>query len=468
MIETLSRRSTTIGDKHGAAVLALHQQRETMLMRLTKRGRSLLITLLITLLASLGPWLSATGAEPLLLDKIVAVVNNEAVLLSELEAEMVNVRRALQANQMAIPALPVLEKQVLERLILKRLQLDWAQNTGIRIDDAQLNQALTDIARSNNLSLSGMVQAIESEGVSYSDFRERVRNDIILTQLRRRFADSAVTVSPEEIKNYLANLTPSAQASEVQYRVAHILIAVSDTATDEAIEAASETADRVLELARSGADFAALAMEYSAATTALQGGDLDWRAQNQLPTLFAQAVPNMVVGEVAGPWRQLGGFHIVKLLERRETGRHIVEQTRAAHILLIPDKVVSEDEVRARLAEYRAAILNGTALADLARAHSQDQASAQVGGDLGWASPGVMVPEFEAEIARLAEGDLSPVFKSRFGWHLVQLTGRRQHDDTDEWQRSRAQEEIHRRKAEEEYDLWLRRMRDEAFIETRI
>lgn len=429
-------------------------------MRLKKIGLALLF----------GLFAAMASAQPLLLDRIVAVINNEVVLLSELEREMDTVRGAMQMNQMTVPPRPVFEKQVLERLILKRLQLDWAETTGIRIDDAQLNQALVEIASSNNMTLTALAQVIESDGVPYADFRERIRADMILAQLQRRFGESAVTVSQSEINNYLTNLRMTDQGAQIQYQLAHILIPFNESASVAEIKEAADTAHLVLNKAKAGEDFSALAMEHSAAPTALEGGLLDWRTLNQLPSLFTGVVPGMLVGDVAGPLRNPGGFHLVKLVERRETGRNVIEQTNASHILVLSSALVSDQDAREQLEKYRDKVLAGTdTFEDLAKAHSQDQASAIDGGALGWVSPGVFVPEFEKVLSVMQDkGELSPVFKSRFGWHLIRLNERRQHDNTEEMLRAKAEEEIRRRKTEEEFDVWLRRQREEAFIETRM
>lgn len=429
-------------------------------MRLKKIGLALLF----------GLFAAIASAKPLLLDRIVAVVNNDVVLLSELEREMDTVRGAMEMNQMTVPPLPVLEKQVLERLILKRLQLDWAETSGIRIDDAQLNQALTEIARSNQMTLTALAKVVESDGVSYADFREQIRADMILAQLHRRFGESAVTVSQTEINDYLTNLRMTDQGAQIQYQVAHILIPFNESASVDEIKEAADKAHSVFQKAQAGDDFAELAMEHSAASTALDGGLLEWRSLNQLPSLFTGVVPAMKVGDVAGPLRTPGGFHLVKLVERRETGRNIVEQTNASHILIVPGALVSDQDAREQLEKYRDKILAGTdTFEDLAKAHSHDQASAIEGGALGWTSPGLFVPEFYEVLDKMdKEGELSPIFKSRFGWHLIRLNGRRQHDNTKEMLRAKAEEEIRQRKTEEEFEVWLRRQREEAFVEIRI
>ncbi|NLO80071.1 MAG: molecular chaperone SurA [Xanthomonadaceae bacterium] len=400
-----------------------------------------------------------------LLDRIVAVVNDDVVLLSELEQEVKTVAAQLQQRNIPLPDQQILIRQVLERLIMQRLQLAVAERSGIRVDEATLNAAVQRIAEQNNLSLSQFRAALEAEGYDYAAFREGLRNEIVLARLHQRQAESRVHITPQEIDEFLASQSGS---NTDEYLVGHILISIPDQASAAQLQQARERAEQVLRALREGAELAQLAASYSDSPTALDGGSLGWRTQGELPTLFANVVPQLAVGETADILQGPSGFHIIQLLDRRSSDRAVITQTRARHILITPNEVVSESDARQRLESLRRRILNGEDFAELAKAHSDDKASASRGGDLGWASPGMFVPSFEQAMAQLAPGEISEPFRSNFGWHIVQVLERRQRDATDELRRARAAEIIRQRKTEEVLEAWLRQLREDAYVDIRL
>jgi len=399
------------------------------------------------------------------LDRIVAVVNDDVVLQSELEQEVATIAAQLRQRNIAMPDEQTLTRQVLERLIMQRLQLAVAERNGIRVDEATLNAAVQRIAEQNNLSLSQFRATLENEGFDYSTFRDNLRNEIILTRLHQRQAESRVNVSPQEIDEHLAS---QGGGSATEYLVGHILIAMPENASSEQAQQARERAEEVRRLLAEGGDLAQLAASYSDSSTALDGGSLGWRSQGELPTLFANQVPQLAVGETGQIIQSPGGFHLIQLLNRRSADQAVITQTHARHILIQPNAVVSDRDARLRLEALRQRIQSGADFAELARANSDDKGSASQGGDLGWASPGTFVPSFEQTMSKLAPGEISEPFRSNFGWHIVQVLERRQRDATDELRRAKAAETIRQRKSEEALEAWLRQLREEAYVDIRL
>ncbi len=424
-----------------------------------------LAPLLILLATLLGA--PAAGAEPVVLDRIVAIVNDEAITQSELEAEIESVKLQLAQQRAPIPPADILQRQVLDRLIAIHLQLQLARANNIVVDEDTLNRAIQTIARQNRMSLGRFREVLESEGYDFERFREEIRREIALTRLRQRQIDSRVSVSEAEIDQFLAQQQSGAEAND-EYRLGHILVALPEAASSDQIREARQRAEALVEELRRGADFTALAQRESKGAQALRGGDLGWRKAGQLPTLFANLVPRMQVGEIEGPIRSPSGFHIIKLLDKRGTTQHMVTQIHARHILLRPDALTSDEELRQRLLELKARIESGEDFGELARAHSEDTASAIEGGDLGWASPGTMVPEFEQVMERTPIGAISEPFRTPFGWHILQVLGKRDYDNTEEYLRNQARRQLMERKVAEEQELWLRRLRDEAYVEIRL
>jgi len=430
----------------------------------------LLFALLFTVIAQFSSGIAGAddnSVGKVDLDRIVAVVDDSAILQSDLDDMMATVKRQLQQQDGQLPPDDVLRKQVLERLIMMRLQLQYAERTGIRVDDEALNTALNSIAQQNKLSLANFRLALEHEGFDFARFRENIRNQMIITRLQQRQANSMVTVTDQEVDNFLANEKGQGGVAD-EYKLAHILIAVPEGATPDKIQAARSKAQRVLNELRGGADFHKMAVSVSDDQQALEGGDLGWRPRAQIPSLFVDAITHMKPGEISDLIRSPSGFHIIKLYDHRGTDQHTITQTHARHILIRTNDLVSDDDARERLEQLKQRIEGGDDFAALARAHSDDPTSAAKGGDLGWVNPGDLDPQFEEVMNGLAPGKLSAPFRTQYGWHLVQVLARREHDDSAEFRRNTAREMIRKRKTDEAIEVWLHRLRDEAYVEYRL
>ncbi|GAB4302350.1 MAG: peptidylprolyl isomerase [Thiohalomonadaceae bacterium] len=422
---------------------------------------------ILLLAALLGGLLSAFplhAARVVELNRIVAVVNDEAITNLELEKRLQGILVQLRQNGTALPPMEILRRQVLERLIIERLQLTLAAERGVRVDDETLNEVITRIAAQNQLSPQQFRTTLERDGGDFAEFREEVRHELIMSNLRAREVESRIEVTPQEVDDFLARQAAGGDM-DTEYHLGHILIAVPEGASPEQVQTARAKAQEVLEQLRAGADFRQMAITHSAGQQALQGGDLGWRKGGQLPTLFADSVLRLAPGELSEPLRSPSGFHIIKLIEKRGEQRQYVTQTHARHILIRSTALVSDSEARAKLERLRERLLQGEDFAELARANSEDPGSGAKGGDLGWANPGTFVGPFEQAMNKLQPGEISEPFRSQFGWHIVQVLERRQRDSTEELKRARAHDAIRQRKIEEETQDWLRRLRDEAYVE---
>lgn len=416
------------------------------------------------LLVGLLLFVSSVSAAPL--DRIVAVVNDEVILDSELDEMEVTVRQQLRQRNATLPSTEGLRRQVLERIIMQRLQTQRAEMSGIRVADDALNAAIRQIAENNNMTLRQFRDALEADGYDFAEFRETIREEMIINRLRKSEVEDSIVVSEREVDNFLA--TQNLQGdSEESFRLLHILVSVPNAASPEQVQEAERKLVVIQDLLAEGGDFSEVAAGYSDGQNALEGGELGWRKQAELPSLFADVVPQMTVGEVSDVIRSGSGFHLVKLADKRSEETHLVRQTKARHILIKTNELVTDEAAENRLNQLRDRILSGEDFAELARAHSEDTGSAIDGGSLGWSSPGVMVPEFEEVMNSLAEGEMSEVFQSRFGWHLLQVEERREQNMADEFKRNQARQQLKERKVEEELESWLRAMRDEAYIEYR-
>lgn len=424
--------------------------------------RLLPLFLFLSLLLGLS---APAAAQPI--NRIVAVVNDDVILASELEDKVQLVRSQLAQQNTQPPDPAQLERQVLERLIMERLQLQVAERNNIEVDDETLNANLRNIAAQNGVTLTEFRQTLEREGMDYAVFREELRSQIMINRLRQQTVINRIDISDQEVDNLLASQTAWSDQTR-DYHLGHILIATPEAASPEQIQAAERKATGVLEKLRGGADFSETAVAVSESETALEGGDLGWRKAAQLPSLFADVVRDMQPGEISDLIRSPSGFHIIKLIDVRGEERHVITQNRVRHILLQPDEMTSEADVRLRIEQLRGRLETGADFAELARSHSTDKVSASNGGDLGWVNPGQMVPEFEQAMNKLAPGEISEPVQSRFGWHLIQVLERRERDSTEDYQRARAREMIRQRKTDEEMELWLRRLRDESYIEYRL
>jgi len=424
------------------------------------------ILLLAVLLASALP-ARAQGASSV--DRIVAIVNKEVITASELNDAVAAAERQLRRRGTPPPERAVLERQMLERLVLDKAQTQLARDSGIRVDELQLDRAVQRIAQSNNLSLADFRAALERDGLPFDLFRQDVREQIALTRLREREVDDKIQVSDSEIDLFLEAMK-AAPAERAEYNLAHILVRVPEQASPERVEAARSRAEKALAEARAGADFAKLAASYSDAPEALQGGALGWRAHDRLPELFADALAKMNRDEVSPVLRSPAGFHILKLLERRSAGISDapVAQTRLRHILIRSSETLSETEARRRLADLRRRIVSGEAdFAEMARANSDDATAAR-GGELDWVYAGDTVPDFERAYQDLKIGEISEPVRTPFGYHLMQVLERRSADMSPERKRLQARQVLRERKADEAYLEWLRQLRDQTYVELRL
>jgi peptidyl-prolyl cis-trans isomerase SurA len=402
-----------------------------------------------------------------LLDQIAVVVNDDVITSYELHAYLDKIKQQLKKQGTPLPPAKELEKQVLERMIIDKLQLQFAQESGLRIDDAQLDKALGRIAQQNNFpSLAEFRTKLAKEGVDFKQFREEIRSEITFSRLREREVDSKLVVSQSEIDNYLQQQKKQAGKGE-ELELAHILVQIPEQASAKIIQASKQRADDAWKQLKSGAQFAQIAAGYSDAKDGMQGGNLGWRSADHLPTLFQDALMNMHPGDISAVLRSPNAFHILKLLDKRSKDEPImITQTHVRHILIKTSELVSDSEAKARLAEIKKRIEGGANFAEQAKLYSDDGSASQ-GGDLGWVSPGALVPEFEHAMNALKPGQISGLVQTEFGWHLIQVIERRNADVSDEQKRQQASMAIRSYKSDEAYQEWLRQLRDRAFIEYR-
>ena len=410
--------------------------------------------------------LSMASAETTI-NGIAAIVNDDVITTEQLRAQIDIIKKQIRDQNNRLPPENILRKQVLEREIIKEIQLQLAKNTGIRVDDNDLNATLNRIAQQNNMSLRQFKDTLESDGYKFANFREDIRNEMILARLRQREVINRINISDQEVENFLSTQATQGNIDD-EYEILHILISVPEAASSEEIEKTRKKAQKVLDMLDQGADFKQTAIRYSNGQKALEGGNLGWRKAGQLPTLFSQVVINMKVGDHSGLIRSSSGFHIIKLNNKRSGEKHIVKQTKARHILITPNELTTETDVINRLRNIRERVLGGADFNELAKLHSDDRGSAALGGDLGWVSPGQMVPQFEAAMNSLDINEISEPFQSQFGWHIVQVTGRRDLDNSQNYTKNKARDLIRQRKVAETTETWLRQLREEAFVDIKI
>ena len=409
----------------------------------------------------------AAAARIALVDRIVAVVNKEVITQHELAERVNRVLKEMQRRGTSLPDRGEIEQQVLERLIVEKVQLQFARETGLRVDDLDLDRTVNRVAEGNKLSLAEFRLALERDTIRFDKFREELRNEILITRLREREVTSKITVSEGEIENFLLEQNERKGAA-TEYNIAHILVRVPEQASPEQLEARRARAEEALKRLKDGADFAQLAAAYSDAPDALQGGVMGWRSQERLPELFVEVLAKLKPGDVSNVLRSPAGFHVLKLFELRGAGAPLlVEQARVRHILVRTNELVSEDDAKRKLSNLRERIVNGVNFAELARLNSDDS-SASRGGDLGWVYPGDTVPEFERVFMDLKQMEVSQPVKTSFGWHLIQVLERRTADMSSERRRIEARKALLDRKADEAYQEWLRQLRDRAYVELRL
>lgn len=426
---------------------------------------ALVLALCIALPAASKEERKRTDSVPL--DRIVAVVNSEVVTRLDLDEQVKIALQQLRRQGTPLPARDVLERQLLERLVTSKVLAQSAKETGLRVDDTQLQRSIERIAQENKLSAEAFRKMLEADGIVFDRFREELRNEILISRLKEREVDSKILITEAEIDNYLKNQASQGGKDE-EYSLSHILILVPEQASPEQIQAKRTVAEKALEQLKGGADFRQVSAGVSDAQNALDGGPLGWRTASRLPQIFVDSVKNLKVGEFSPVLRSANGFHIIKLLDKRgNESPVIIQQTHARHILIRLNEVVSENEAKQRLTNLKERIENGTGFAELARLQSED-ASASRGGDLGWLSPGDTVPEFERAMNALEPGQVSDPVQSPFGWHLIQVIERRSEDMSKERQRVLARQAIRARKSDEAYQEWVRQQRDRAYVELRL
>jgi peptidyl-prolyl cis-trans isomerase SurA len=402
-----------------------------------------------------------------LLDRVAAIVNDGLVLKSELDQQMASVEKRLQEQKVELPPHSVLQQQVLDRLIVQEIEMQRAKHVGLTITDEQLNGALQEIAARNKIPFDQLPTALAAQGVDYKQYRESMRKELTLSTLRQRDVIAHINVSPHELEQYMAREQNAAANDE--FNVSHILLSLPAAATPQQLEDISHKAQDVASRAGKGEDFGQLAIANSNSQTALEGGQLGWRKGSQLPQFILDLVVKMKPGEVSAPVRTPSGYHIVKLNERRSgEAPVIINQIHVRHILMKPNELDDDATVREKLAKLRDRILKGEDFAGIASTSSEDPGSAPDGGDLGWTGPGTFVPEFDKAIADLKPNEISEPFKTRYGWHIVQMLGTRTYDSTDDVRRQKAFAAIRESKADEETELWLRSLRDDAYVETKM
>ena len=416
-------------------------------------------------LATAQDELSSTGV---LLDSVVAVVNEGIVTRSALTSQVESIQKRARDQKMQLPPDDIFQEQVLERLIVEEVQMQRAERVGIVISDQMLNSAITQVASEAGVKFEDLPELLANDGVQYSDYRRELRRQLTMDQLRRIEVMGRIAVSEREIDQCLADLDDNVVINS-DYNLSHILVSIPDSATGAQILESEEEANLVYQKIQDGADFSEMAIRHSDSQAALEGGALGWLKGSELPTLFFDIMDSMEAGQVSQPVRNVSGFHIVRINELRSANQHSeIEQTEVRHILIIPNEIIDDATARQRLEEAVERIAAGEEFGELAKLMSDDPGSVNEGGDMGWSNPGTFVREFE-EVANNAEiNDVSAPFRSQFGWHILEVTGRRTYDNTEDIKESGCVNRVRNSKLSNETELWVRRLRDEAFVEIRI
>ena len=404
----------------------------------------------------------ALHAATEVIDQVVAIVDDDIIMASELRERVTAVTENLKARDVQMPPEDTLIRETLDRLILESIQLQKGTRVGVRISDAQLNSAMQRIAAQNRMELDQFRQALEQQGQSYVAMREQVRREMIIQRVQGGNVNQRIQITDKEVDNFLA--TPEGQKiTQPEYHIVHALLAISPQASAAEAAAAQAYVDQMVKRIRAGESFEQV-MGSSTGQYTFSGGDLGWRKLDDLPTLFSNVAPSLAAGQTADPIRSDSGFHIIYMAEKRG-GEQMVAQTEVRHILIKPSEIMTDDQARELVTELKARALAGEDFGDLAREYSEDIGSAQEGGELGWTSPGQMVPEFDAAMQKTAIDEISAPIRTQFGWHILQVEGRRENDMTNEATRAKAMDHLHNRKYQEELDAWLRQIRDEAFVD---
>jgi peptidyl-prolyl cis-trans isomerase SurA len=427
--------------------------------------KRLVTTCSAMLCAVCGVYFSALSAPPVqaqtqILDSIVAIVEDDVIMASELRARLVMMQKNFDRQGIEPPAQEMLVRETLDRLILESIQIQMGRRAGVRISDAQLNSALNRLAQQNRITLDQFRQQLEQDGQSYQAMREDVRRELIIQRVQTGNVNQRIQITDQEIDNFLES-EEGRQLTAQEYHLVHALLPVTDQGDAAEDAAAKAHVDELYSRIAAGDSFNEV---ISGSDRGFTGGDLGWRTQDNLPSLFADVAPVLSVGETAAPIRSASGYHLVYLAEKRG-GEMLVQQTKVRHILLKPSAIRTSEETQQLAADLRGDVIDGEDFAELAREYSDDIGSAQEGGDLGWTTPGQMVPEFQNVMDSTAINTVSPPFESQFGWHILEVLDRRQEDMSDTVVRNRAGEMLHQRKYQEELEAWLRKIRDEAFVD---
>lgn len=410
---------------------------------------------------------SAAQAQLQSIDRVVAIVDNDVIMYSQLDQRLREVEQTIGKRGGQLPPQDVLQQQVLERLIVENLQLQIGDRSGIRITDEELNQAMASIAQRNRLTLDQFRQALARDNLSYDEARDQVRREMVISRVRQRRVAERVQVTDQEVQNFLASDLGEMQLSE-EFRLANILIPVAEASSPDEVRAAAQKTAEVYDKLRAGADFAQMAISSSASENALEGGEIGWRKAAQLPPTFAELIRSLAVGDITEPVRTPGGFMIVKLLEKRGGDTLVRDEVHVRHILIKPNEVRSEEETRRLVERLYERIVAGEDFATLAKSFSEDPGSALNGGDLNWIDPNTLVPEFREMMAKTPSGQLSEPFKSPYGWHVLEVLGRRATDSSEQYREQQAMNVLRNRKYDEELQAWLRQIRDEAYVEIKL
>ena len=415
-----------------------------------------------------------SARQPVLVDAIVAVVNTDVITMKELNDRVQIIEQRMRRQNMQVPPRDLLQKQLLERLIVNRAQMQMARDIGVRVDDTMLDRAVARIAEQNGITVQALRDQLERDGISFARFRDEIREEITLQRLREREVDNKLQITESEIDSFLASSTARSADSQQDINIAQILVRVPENASAQQIADRKKRAEQAIEQLKSGGEFAKVAASFSDAGDALTGGELGWRSSARLPQLFVEAVDKLADGEIAPLVRSANGFHVLKLIGRRTVGgtkagaANVVQQTRARHILIKVSQIVSAAEARRKMVELKSRLDNGAAkFEDLARLYSND-GSASKGGELGWIYPGDTVPEFERAMNALKPGEVSQPVESPFGYHLIEVLERKTEELSRERQRLAARQALREQKLEEAYEDWLRQLRDRAYVEYRL
>lgn len=434
---------------------------------MSKRQNPLGWKVLLGGLLLIGSQLGMAQNGAVSLDRVVAIVDKDVVLESELNARKISIMERLRGQYQQLPPEDVLNKQILEQLIIERIELGMAERYEITIEESEIDQAIGRVLQKNQITLAQLEADLQSQGLDLNGLRKQMRNELTINNLQQGVVNSRIKVTEQDINNFLAS-SDGKYATSPDYHIGHILIAVSSSADADAIAEAEKQATDIYQKLLNGSDFAQMAISFSNDQAALQGGDIGWRKLAQLPELFGNQMLNLAEGQVSKPFRSGAGFHILKNIEQRGGGEQLVEQTHARHILVKTSEIMDDAQARQKLLDLKSRIEKGEDFAKLARENSEDTGSMLSGGDLGWSMPGMFVAEFEEAMKNTPINGISRPFKSQFGWHILQVLERRKEDMSDKMKRNQAANVLRARRFDEEFQLWLTQIREEAYVEIKL